>query len=148
MTSTAVPAASDVASFPTTTHYYHYDQQGVVFNMWYLSFIEDARNAWFAHRGYPLEQLLADGLDIQVVHVDLGWRAAVRYGDEVRVEVRTERIGTTSLTLAFDVLARDEVCASGTSTYVIVDAGISGKAPVPAAMREALEPSRPGDHRA
>ncbi|WP_435769650.1 acyl-CoA thioesterase [Nocardioides sp. SYSU DS0651] len=138
MSTTTVAATTDVASFAITTHYYHYDQQGVVFNMWYLSFLEDARNAWFAHRGYPLEQLLADGFDIQVVHVDLAWKAAVRYGDHVRVEVRTERVGTTSLTLAFAVLAGDEVCASGTSTYVIVDGAINGKAAVPPAMRDAL----------
>lgn len=138
MTSTSTTADAATAAFDITTHYYHYDQQGVVFNMWYLSFIEDARNAWFAHCGYPLEQLLADGLDIQVVHVDLGWRAAVRYGEDVAVRVRTERLGTTSLTLHYDVVARDEVCASGTSTYVIVDGAINGKAPVPERMRAAL----------
>lgn len=139
MMSTAAPTGTDVASVAITTHYYQFDQQGVAFNMWYLSFLEDARNAWFAHGGYPLAQLLADGYDIQVVHVDLGWRAAVRYGDDVRVEVRTDRVGTTSLTLRFEVIARDQVCASGTSTYVIVDASVSGRAtPVPAAMRAAL----------
>lgn len=148
MMSTATPADTDVASVAITTHYYQFDQQGVVFNMWYLSFLEDARNAWFAHTGYPLAQLLADGCDIQVVHVDLGWRAAVRYGDEVRVEVRTDRVGTTSLTLRFDVVARGEVCATGTSTYVIVDSSVGGRAtPVPAAMRAALTaaPGRDGD---
>nr|WP_278249466.1 thioesterase family protein [Nocardioides sp. IC4_145] len=130
--------------FPITTHYYQYDQQGVVFNMWYLAFIEDARNAYFARCGYALDRLVAEGHDIQVVSIDLNWTAAVRYGDEVWVQVSTERVGTTSITLSYEVIGGNRTCARGSSTYVVVDGAITGKAPVPDAMREALtSPVRP-----
>lgn len=137
MSSAAAPT-DPTAEFEIVTHYYHFDQQGVVFNMWYLSFVEDARNAYFAHRGHSLADLLAAGLDIQVVHVTVDWSGPVHYGQRVTVAVSTAHVGTTSLTLEFRVLADGHESARCRSTYVIVDAAIAGKARIPAHMRAAL----------
>ena len=49
--------------------------------MWYLAFLEQARNEYLAAQGFSLADLLASGHDIQLVHVEVDWSAALRYGD-------------------------------------------------------------------
>lgn len=134
---------SNSITVPISTRYYQYDQQGVVFNMWYLAFMEDARNAYLTAIGYSLEDLLEAGHDIQVVGAELSWKAAVRYGAEVAAEVRTERIGNTSFVLEYIIRADTVECLRATSAYVIVDAAISGKCEIPAGLRQALQAQHP-----
>lgn len=117
--------------------YFECDQQGVVFHMWYLAYLEDARNALLAAAGYGLPRLLADGLDIQVVHAQLDWRASARWGDELEVEAAVARVSRTSLTLSFVVLVADHEVASAETTYVIVHPG-RGAQPLPEPLQSAL----------
>jgi acyl-CoA thioester hydrolase len=121
------------------THYYQFDQQRVAFNMWYLAFIEQARNGYLAVRGFSLEQLLASGHDIQLVHAEIDWSAALRYGDSLAIEVTPGHIGTTSFTLRYALAVQAQVRAIASAVYVIVDRGIEGKAPLPAGLRAALD---------
>jgi Predicted thioesterase len=92
---------------PIATSYFQYDQQGVVFNMWYFGWFDDAMTQFLGEVGYPYTALNADGLDVQLVHTEADWRDAVRYGEQVEIDVATERIGSTSFTLSF-------ACASAT----------------------------------
>jgi acyl-CoA thioester hydrolase len=121
------------------THYYQFDQQGVAFNMWYLAFIEQARNAYLADRGYSLQDILDSGHDIQLVHVEVDWRAPLHYGDLLEVEVRLGRAGATSFSLHQVLMARGQDCSTATVVYVIVDALTHVKAPLPQRLRAALE---------
>jgi acyl-CoA thioester hydrolase len=130
---------SQVVTVPVQSHYYQFDQQGVAFNMWYLAFLEQARNGYLAARGFSLEDLLASGHDIQLVHVEVDWTSALRYGDPIAIQVSSARVGTTSFTLHYALAVEGEVRATASSVYVIVDASIQGKAPLPPALRAALE---------
>ncbi|MDT3444667.1 MULTISPECIES: thioesterase family protein [unclassified Pseudofrankia] len=127
-----------VVNVPIETHYHHFDQQGVAFNMWYLAFLEQARNGYLAAQGYSLKDLLVSGHDIQVVHVEIDWTAAVRYGDEVDIGVTAQRVGTTSFALGFSVNVQGRTRATASITYVIVDAAVKGKAPIPDGLRSVL----------
>jgi acyl-CoA thioester hydrolase len=124
---------------PVQTHYYQFDQQGVAFNMWYLAFIEQARNAYLADQGFSLEDLLASGHDIQLVHAEIDWSAALRYGDSLAVEVTCGQVGTTSFTLRYELAVQAQVRATASAVYVIVDAAIHGKASLPTGLRTALD---------
>ena len=84
---------------PIATSYFQYDQQGVVFNMWYFGWFDDAMTQFLGQIGYPYTALNADGLDVQLVHTEADWSDAVRYGEQVEIDVATERIGSTSFTL-------------------------------------------------
>ena len=55
---------------PIATSYFQYDQQGVVFNMWYLGWFDDAMTQFLGEIGYPYTALNADGLDVQLVHTE------------------------------------------------------------------------------
>ena len=123
---------------PICTHYYQFDQQGVVFNMWYLAFAEEARNAFLAEGGFPLAALLASGHDTQVVHVDIDWKAAVRYGDKLTADVKPGKIGTTSFSLKSSFKVAGQVRAWSRVTYVIIDASTQTKAPLPPELRSLL----------
>ena len=124
---------------PIATSYFQYDQQGVVFNMWYFGWFDDAMTQFLSEAGYSYTALNADGLDVQLVHTEADWRDAVRYGEQVEIDVATERIGSTSFTLSFSVRVGDQVRSTGRTVYVVVATDGSGKRPMPARLRAALE---------
>ena len=129
----------DDATIAVATHYYQFDQQGVAFNMWYLAFIEQARNAYIARCGFSLEDLLASGHDIQLVHVELDWQAPLRYGDLLDVSVTAKHTGSTSFSLGFILFAQGRECATASVVYVIIDALSHVKAILPNDLRTALQ---------
>jgi acyl-CoA thioester hydrolase len=45
--------------------YFETDQQGVVFNMWYLGYFDEAMTAFLAEGGVAYADLLASGFDVQ-----------------------------------------------------------------------------------
>ena len=45
---------------PIATSYFQYDQQGVVFNMWYFGWFDDAMTQFLGEVGYPYTALNAD----------------------------------------------------------------------------------------
>ena len=106
--------------------------------MWYLAFAEEACNAFLAAEGFPLAALLASGHGTQVVHVDIDWKAAVRYGDKLAADVTPGRIGTTSFSLNFSFKVAGQVRARSTITYVIIDSSSQRKAPLPPELRSVL----------
>lgn len=120
------------------THYFQFDQQGVAFNMWYLAFIEEARNGFLAEIGFSLEDLLSSGHDIQLVHVELDWNAALRYGDALEIEVNLDHLGTTSFSIRHSLKVNGKASATGTAVYVIIDQSSHEKASVPSGLRAAL----------
>jgi acyl-CoA thioester hydrolase len=128
----------DVFRIPLTTRYLEFDQQGVVFNMWYLAYFEDARNAFLTHIGYPLSSLLAAGLDVQLVRSEIDWSAPVRYGQIASVTVRASDVGRTSFTLDFDVLVQGESRVRARTVYVVVDGRTFRKHDLPTELRAAL----------
>ncbi len=119
--------------------YFQYDQQGVVFNMWYFGWFDDAMTQFTSEVGYPYTEMNADGIDVQLVHTEADWRDAVRYGEQVTIEVSTERVGSTSFTLRFSVRVGAQVRSTGRTVYVVVSTDGSGKRPVPPRLRAGLE---------
>jgi YbgC/YbaW family acyl-CoA thioester hydrolase len=117
------------------------DQQGVVFNMWYLAYFDDAMTAWLAHRGVPYQQLFAAGLDVQLVHTEVDWRGAVGFGDDLTIGVSLAAIGRTSLTL--DLRARREgtevVTDEPSTSWSRPTAAASGRSPTGCARLSANE---------
>jgi acyl-CoA thioester hydrolase len=120
--------------------FFEVDLQGVVFNMWYLAWFDTAMSLYFAQLGFPYDDTMRDGWDVQLVHTELDWSGSARFGDEVVIEVTTDRIGTTSFTLGYRVLRGDEVLVTAKTVYVVVDINGSGKRPVPDDLRAALTP--------
>ena len=51
---------------PVCTTYFQFDQQGVVFNMWYFGWFDDAMTQLLTEVGYPYTELNADGQSASV----------------------------------------------------------------------------------
>ena len=130
-------------SLPIVPRFAEIDQQNVVFNAHYLTWFDEALTGYFDHLDASYPDLMADGLDMQLVHTEIDYAAPVRWRDAVRVGVVCEAVGTTSFTIGFTVLRRrddtDEVPAvRGRNVYVVVSTDDWSKRPVPESLRKVL----------
>ena len=128
---------------PIDVRYLEVDQQGVVFNMWYLAYFDDAMTAFLAHGGLDYDDLTAAGYDVQLVSTKLDWRGGVGWRDDVTVAVSLARIGRTSFTLDFEVRRGGEAVVDGRTVYVVVGMDGGGKREIPPLLRSALGDERP-----
>ncbi len=134
--------------------YFECDQQGVVFNAWYLAWFDEAFGTFLDDGGVSYVALVASGTDVQLVHCELDWRGPLRWGDEADVLVRLVGIGAHSLTVAFRVVSGTRVVLDARTVYVTVGLETAGqgtageprgKIPVPEQLRAALGPPAGGD---
>jgi acyl-CoA thioester hydrolase len=134
---------ADEFHFPVTVRYLEVDAQGVVFNMWYLGYFDEALNGYLAHCGSGYPELIASGTDVQLVHTEIDYRAGVRWGDPLVVVVSTAKVGNTSFALDFQARVGDTVACEARTVYVTVDTDAYAKKPVPADLRAALGEPKP-----
>lgn len=128
---------------PVDVRYLEADQQGVVFNMWYLAYFDDALAALLEHGGLTYPDLMAAGFDVQLVHTEIDWAGPLRWGERAEIDVTLERVGETSFTLGFAVRVGDRSVARGATVYVAVETSGWTKVPVPALLLDALGPISP-----
>ena len=124
------------AQWSSPVRYVECDQQGIVFNAHYLTWADEASNAWWASRGLPWEELTRGGAEPLVKASTLEWSSSARWGDTVTVDAETEKVGRTSVTVRFTVRVRDRICCVVRNTYVATDAGQA--TPWPDDIRAAL----------
>lgn len=140
----APPPSTADFSLLIVPRYAEVDQQGVVFNAHYLTWFDEACTGFLDHVGIGYPELIGSGLDMHVVHAELDYLLPVRWRDAVRVTVTCERVGATSLTLAFSVLRRaaddEAVAVRGRNVYVVVSTADWEKRPLPDELRAALTP--------
>jgi acyl-CoA thioester hydrolase len=132
---------------PISPRFYEIDGQGVMFNMWYLAYVDEAVDGFFIARDLPYSGWPELGVDVHVAHIEIDWKAAIRYADRPEVLVGTARIGEKSFTLDFAFRNDGEITATGCVVYVAVAGDGSGTTPIPARLVEALgevSPLRPG----
>lgn len=125
---------------PITVRYLEVDAQGVVFNMWYLAYFDDAMTAFLANRGAPYQRLMDEGSDVMLVHAELDWRGGVGWGEEILVAVSCSRVGTASFTLDFQVRRAGEgdALVDGRIVYAHVRTDSQGAVPLPDWFADAL----------
>jgi len=116
------------------------DAQKVVFNARYGEYADLATTEFLRALGWF--QAFIDGpLDYQLVKQTVEWRAPARFDEVLELSVLTQAVGTTSFTLKteFRHAGVAAVIATIETIYVVVDAKALSKAPVPSALREALQ---------
>jgi acyl-CoA thioesterase FadM len=69
--------------------------------------------------------------------LEVDYRAVLRFEDEIDVTIRPDRVGTTSITWAWEIRRGGELCIDGRTVVVHVDAD-GRPADVPARVRDAL----------
>ncbi|NUM44287.1 MAG: acyl-CoA thioesterase [Anaerolineales bacterium] len=128
-------------------HFYHaleiryadIDAQGHVNNAKYLTYMEQARMAYFLHLG------MWDGasfMDIGTIlaQTTVNYLAPIRLMQPVRAGVRVSRLGNKSLTMAYclEDTQTGQTLATGESVIVAYDYRHHTSIPLPEAWRQAI----------
>ena len=127
---------------PIQVRYHEIDQQGVVFNMWYLAYLDEAMSEFIEANGLAYTHLQNDGFDVQLVHTEHDWTSALRFGEAAHVTVEVATVGNTSFALDFIVRQGDRTACTARIVYVCVALDGTGKQPLPAVLRGALTADR------
>jgi acyl-CoA thioester hydrolase len=127
-----------VFTHPIQVRYHEIDQQGIVFNMWYLAYFDEAMSAFIEANGLAYTHLRNDGFDVQLVHTELDWTASLCFGEPAHVTVAVATVGNTSFALDFVVGQGDRTVCAARTVYVCVALDGTGKQPLPALLRQAL----------
>ena len=132
-----------VFEIPLRVRYMEVDAQGVVFNGWYLTYFDEALAEFLRATGTGYAELITMGLDTQLVHAEVDWKAGLRWRDDFTVAVSAAKVGQTSFTLDFETRRGGEVTCTAQIVYVVVATDGSGKRPVPPALAAVLGESAP-----
>jgi acyl-CoA thioester hydrolase len=130
--------------FPLDIRFFEVDSLGVVFNMWYLGWCDEAMSAFMNSIGFGYETLRGQGFDAVLRKAELEWLDSLQAFQHAEVAVRVQHVGTTSFRLGYSI-ERVEAsgqlrtrCAQVAITYVCVQIADRSTAPIPAGLRKAL----------
>jgi acyl-CoA thioester hydrolase len=143
------PVTSNDSTFryPLDVRFFEVDSLGVVFNMWYLGWCDEAMSAFMESIGYGYATLRAQGMDAVLRKAELEWLDSLQAFQQAEVAVRVDQVGTTSFRLGYDINRVDidrvdndrrSRCVHAAITYVCVKISDRKKVPIPAGLREAL----------
>ena len=124
---------------PITVRYRDLDPQGHVNNSVYLTYLEAGRIGYYQQVGiYHPDQTLLTGM--VVVRNEIDYLAPIQLGQAIEVRLRVEKLGTKSITFAFqmDTLPAGKSLALGRSVMVAYDNETEEGIPIPAAWREKI----------
>lgn len=109
------------------------DAQGVVFNGRYGELADVAATELFRHCLGGYQQMLDQGLDNQVVHYSIDWKAPIRFDEVILIRAQVDRVGTSSLRVRIDFEGTEGVRkrAQAQLVYVMVTATEFRKISVP-----------------
>ncbi len=125
---------------PVEVRYGDLDPQGHVNNAKYLTFFEQARLQYSMHLGlFARNQSFMD-LGTIVADVHIAFLAPIHYGDEVKVGVRTSKMGYKSMTVEQNIVdaASGKEMARGEVIVVAFDYRNQKTIPVPEEWREKI----------
>ncbi|MGQ0708951.1 MAG: acyl-CoA thioesterase [Rhodoferax sp.] len=116
------------------------DAQMVVFNARWGDYADLAATEYLRAALGGIQALHAQGLDTQVVHYAIDWRAPARFDEVLEARLRCTRVGNTSFTVAIDFAhhASAQVLAQAQLVYVLVRWPGLQKAAIDAALAHAL----------
>ncbi len=119
-------------SFPKRVRYAEVDAQAVVFNSRYLEYFDIGLVEYWRAVGLYSGAGLVGLPDVHVVRAVVNYRAPILLDEMVTICVRCSRIGTTSMTVQFELHCGDDLRTTGERVHVVV-AEVRGRpAPVPA----------------
>ncbi len=97
-----------------------------------LRYFDAAEHEFLRSIGLKYQDLQAVGVALPRVHVEGTYTGAVYFDDMVSVQVRVERVGTSSFTLAFSASIGERPVANGRITIVALDLATQKARPLPA----------------
>jgi len=131
------PAAGTLFRTPIALRWSDLDAFNHVNNARYLTFLEQARIEWFETVGEPW---MTDDIGPVVATATLNFKRPVEYPASIAVELFTERLGNTSVTIGHRIVADDgTVHCDGHVVAVWINRRSGKPVALPAAVRRASE---------
>ena len=149
----AVIHNDNVFRYPVDVRFFEVDSLGVVFNMWYLGWCDEAMSAFMESIGCGYATLRAQGFDAVLRNAQIEWADSLEAFQHAEIAVRVDHVGTTSFRLRYDIERVDRAgkpgqpgetaqagtrCAQVAITYVCVEVDGRSRSPIPGGLREAL----------
>jgi YbgC/YbaW family acyl-CoA thioester hydrolase len=123
------------------------DAARIVFFARHLEYCHDALEALFnaLPGGYAHLTMIRD-VGVPSVHVEIDYRAPLRYGDVALVDVTVEKLGAKSITFRHDISRKADGVSCATVRQVVVTAHLNalGAVPIPDDVRALLTPHLAG----
>lgn len=101
--------------------YYETDAQGFVHHANYFQYFELARVEQLLALGYDYAHLERDGIFLVVNKITCKYLRPSRFGDTLRLQVRTVRARGARIDHAYRVIRGQELIAEGESTIACID---------------------------
>jgi acyl-CoA thioester hydrolase len=134
----AAPAGAAVTSFRHRVAFFETDAMAIVHHANYVRWLELARIRWMDEHHRPYRAYVAEGLHFATTRVEIDYRRAAVFDDEVEVTTWLEWTRGASLRMVYRLRGPDgALLAEAATEHAMVDA--SGRVRrIPAAEREAL----------
>lgn len=121
-----------------TVRFSDIDGMGHVNNAVFLTYLEQARLAWFGRYAEDEPMPLRD---VILARTEVDFRSPLRFGETVSIGVRPSRLGTKSFELAYELRAGGRLVAEARSVLVGYDYEAGSSIEVPARWRRRLQPA-------
>ena len=120
--------------------FHHCDPAGIVFYPQYFVLFNELVEDWFnGGLGMDFGNFHAvDRLGVPMAHIECDFLSPSKIGEVLRFRLAVKKIGTSSLTLAVDARAADEVRVRATLVVVLASLDAHRPVPFPAEFREKL----------
>ncbi len=111
---------------------------GHVANSAVLNFFQDGRIAYLKHLGGWSEMNIGNGCGVILPEAHVKYYAEMFLGDELEIGVRVEKLGRSSLTMAYRIERQGQAVAEGTTVLVCFDYSTRKPRRIGDAFREAV----------
>jgi acyl-CoA thioester hydrolase len=127
---------------PIRVRYSETDQMGIVHHASYVVYLEEGRLALMRHLGFPYDEVERRGYGMAVRRIELRYRVAARYGDQLVARTWVERFRGASILYRTEIVRSPdgEVVATGSAEVacLLLKEGFR-PVPIPDDIRLALE---------
>ena len=97
------------------------DQQGVVHHSRYLIFFEQGRIELLRANGYDYRRMEEEGIFVVVAKMEVQYRRAARYDDELRLVTRTTKVSYAKIEHEYELYRAEELLVTGKSKLAVLN---------------------------
>lgn len=97
------------------------DQMGIAHHGSYAAWLEMGRVEWLRGRGLSYRTMEEEGVSLAVSKLEIDYRAAVRFDDELAIETRLLEGRSRRFVFRYRVVLGDALVATGSSLHTPID---------------------------
>jgi 1,4-dihydroxy-2-naphthoyl-CoA hydrolase len=118
---------------------HHIDAAGVMFFGHYFDLAHDAYEAFLTEISFAIEDIFQQDFLIPLTHAEADYKAPVRLGDTLAIELGIEKIGDTSFTVHYDISNQaNRTVATVKTVHTTIDKQTFKSIDIPPDLKKAL----------